>query len=377
MRTLHQVGYKSMVGIHVIQGQRLTVPLDLAQPQAQNATGHDQSAVQRLRSGLRWDSPELLQRYHAMLKVALPTIAYYGAFHINVASVLDARWLDTPWRRVHTSGGDESSADAAAAAALTAAMPDEFDEFESFLAGARQSIASLTTSSMSMGVTLSYTGAAYALRHNAPWLRRVQQTVHNTPLVYAAASGARPTGTLQAAPPASPLFDVPSMLGQLLPPRMCLALLQVGHPSTPGVHRAGGAGGAATAAQRPLQSDSQADVWASKQAQFIADVFSAARASQSHMPGRLRLIGGGHLVDRPPQACVLEVSAECAPCDAAQQQAVQRMAAQRCSSGLLRADASRKPGWAAWLTGAAQLQLAGSTGGGGRENHDPWLHTNE
>lgn len=318
MRTLHQVGYRSMVGIHVLQGRRLTVPADMVGTGGfgdTDAAPHPEHG-QGLRAGLHWGSPELLQRFHAMLKVALPTIAYYGAYHVNVAARLDQRLLCRN--------------------ATACASSDEFRHFGAFLRHAQGSIRSLTSGAMSMGVTLTQAGLAQAHGSNAPWLRTLHSIVHNTPVEYVPLLGQ----AAQASPPPSPLFDIPALLGPQLPRRMCLALVQVAHPSA-----AGAAADDAAAAEEA-------------QAQFMADVLAATRASQTHMPGRLRVLAGGHLVDRPPSSCAEDAQARCWPCAGAQQGTALLAARQHCSGGLLRDDGSPKPAWHAWIDGVRRLRVA-------------------
>jgi len=349
MRTLHHVGYRSMVGIHVLQGRRLTVPLDLRASDPPYNTSSP--PLQRLRDGLRWDSPEVLQRFHAMLKVALPTIAYYGAFHINVAAQLDVRLLPPPLSRTRVIGGAGSSHSSSAGAPDAKRAQAEYAEFELFLRQTRASIATLTDARMSMGVTLSQDGLAYAHSINAPWLHSLQAAVHNTPVEYSPLQLPQQRGASRGSPlTASPLFDIPALLGPLMPARMCLALLYIAHPSPPCAQTGGGGD--------------------EEQAQFIADVLAAARASQTHMPGRLRLLSGGHLVDRPPNACLAEAASWCEPCSAAEQRSVQWVAEQRCRSGLLRTDGSAKPAWHAWLEGVQRLRLGASLPS--RPQQDVW-----
>lgn len=304
MQTLHRVGYRPMLGIHVLEGAIVSVPRDLA----------DAEDPTRLRSGLTWDSPLLQRRYFNMLKVVMPLAGYYGAFHLNVGADVDVGLLRSP--------GSGAS-------------------FARFVAQARSYITNITTPDMSVGVTLTFPGAQAASEASAPWLQALFDASSVTPLSYSPAMGMEGVGQDVVA---APMFDVAAMMTTILPKDMCLAIQSFSFPSAAPLlsSTAFGAG--------PLSSTAGFSDGEAAQAEFMDNFWAAMRKAAARFKGRVRFLGGAQFVDRTVPVCEYLAS---------QKQLTGMERKQyimgECSLGLLYPDGTAKPALQSFLAGMRAL----------------------
>lgn len=189
---VHAVGGIPLFNLAVIDTDRVSVPPDLADP----------ADPGRLRAGLTWTSPELMDRYAAVVEVVLPVAGFYGAPYFGLANEADV---------------------------LLAAHPDTGAAFAAFVFSFAAWIRTLSAPRpLSVGVTLTVPGLAALAPAPPPWLTTLLATCDTTPLTYYALKAG---GSFRVeAEPAAVHGALLAAVGAL-PAGACAVLQEFGQPS--------------------------------------------------------------------------------------------------------------------------------------------------
>jgi hypothetical protein len=182
-------GLVPLVNIAAIDTNHASVPSDLVDP-ADNT---------RLRPGLNWTSPLLLDRYFAVVSVLAPLAAYYGSPYFGVGNEVSVNLKQHPETAV---------------------------DFAGFVYAFRSAIQGLTSPDMAVGVTLTVGDLASFGGSPPTWLTYLLDASDVTPLTYYPLN---PDFTVVTSP--SNVEGNLSAALALLPDGACVVFQELGCPS--------------------------------------------------------------------------------------------------------------------------------------------------